>query len=300
MTHRSGAGAPAITQEMIRLYDDYTHLSLDRRKLMTSLSRIAGGSAAAAAILPLLQAQPAAAQMAPADDPRLSAEEIAWPGAAGEMQGYLARPAEGAESLPAIIVIHENRGLNDHTRDVARRAALEGFVALAPDFLSPAGGTPADEDQARTMIGELDQQALTQNLVATAEFLRGHEAASGAVGVVGFCWGGGMAARLAVSDPDLGAAVSFYGSQPQADEVPQIAAPLMLHYAGLDERINAGIPAFQQALDAAGVDYTIHIYEGVNHAFLNDTSEARYDAAAAELAWDRTIAFFRETLSDQA
>ena len=213
------------------------------------------------------------------------------------MRGYLVKPADATGPLPAVIVIHENRGLNDHTRDVARRAALEGFVALAPDFLSPAGGTPADEDQARELIGGLDQAMLTGNLVATAEFLRGHEDATGAVGVVGFCWGGGMALRLAVADPALNAAVAYYGSQPAAADVPAIKAKLMMHYAGLDDRINAGIPAFQAALDAAGTDYQIFVYDGVNHAFNNDTSEARYDKAAADLAWGRTIGLFKESLA---
>jgi carboxymethylenebutenolidase len=289
---------PAVTQEMIRLYDDYTHLTLDRRGFMNNLARLAGGSAAAAAVLPLIAARSAAAQQVPEDDARLSVETVTWPGASGPMPGYLARPVEPAPPLPGVLVIHENRGLNDHIRDVTRRMALEGFVALAPDFLAPAGGTPADEDRARELIRDLDAEVLTGNLVSAADYLRGRDDTTGAVGAIGFCWGGGMVGALAVVDPELRAAVPFYGSQPPAERVPAIRARMMMHYAGLDERINAGIPAFHAALDAAGTDYVIHLYEGANHAFLNDTSAARYDPEAAALAWARTVAFLRESLAE--
>ena len=195
-------------------------------------------------------------------------------------------------------MIHENRGLNPHTEDVARRVALEGFVALAPDFLSPAGGTPDDEDQAREMISALDTAQTLENAVAAVDYLASSDATTGNVGVVGFCWGGAMANAVAVSAPEpLGAAVAFYGRQPAADEVASIEAPVMLHYAGLDERINAGIPAYEEALKANGVDHTIYMYDNVNHAFHNDTSEARYDQTAAELAWQRTIDFFKQHLA---
>lgn len=291
MTH-----VPAVTQEMIDLYDEYTHLTLDRRGFLDSLARAAGGTAAAAAILPLIEARAAAAAIVPADDARLVAEAASVPGPAGAITGYLARPAAATGRLPAVIVIHENRGLNDHIRDVARRAALEGFLAFAPDLLSRAGGTPAEGDAAREMIQKLEPEGVEADMLAVAAFLRGHALGNGKVGVVGFCWGGGMANALAVADPRLQAAVAFYGRQARAAAVPRIRAKLMLHYAGLDERINAGIAEYEAALKAAGVDYRLHMYEGVNHAFHNDTAAARYDAAAATLAWERTIAFLRETL----
>ncbi|HEU0222544.1 MAG TPA: dienelactone hydrolase family protein [Paracoccaceae bacterium] len=280
-----------VTQAMIDLYDEYTHLTLDRRRFIDALAKLAGGTAAAAAIVPLLEARSAAAAIVAADDARIAAADIAYDGASGKLMGYLARPAGAEGPLPAVIVIHENRGLNEHIRDVARRAALAGFLALAPDLLSPAGGTPADEGQARDLLRGLEPEAVEADLVATAAFLRGHELGNGKVGCIGFCWGGGMAGALAVADPELDAAVVFYGSQPRADRVPRIRARLLLHYAGLDERINAGIPDFEAALKEAGTDYQLHMYEGVNHAFHNDTSQARYDAEAASLAWERTIAF---------
>lgn len=287
---------PKITQAMIDAYDEYTHLTLDRRGFMQKLTKLAGSSAAAAAIVPLLAANSARAAMVAEDDARVSAEEISFPAGDGEMRAYLVRPADQAGPLPAVIVIHENRGLNPHIRDVARRVALEGFVALAPDFLSPLGGTPEDEDAARAMFGELDRAQTVANGMAAIAFLENHEATNGNVGAVGFCWGGGMVNSLAVNAPSLDAAVAYYGAQPDPQEVERISAPLMLHYAGLDERINAGIEDFTAALDAAGKDYTMYMYEGVNHAFNNDTSEARYNKEAADLAWQRTIDFFRERL----
>jgi len=286
-----------ITQEMINAYDEYTHLTLDRRGFMAKLSKLAGSGAAAAAIMPMLAANSARAQIVPEDDQRVIGEDIVYPGPGGEMKGYLVRPAAGEGPLPAVIVIHENRGLNPHIRDVARRMALEGFVALAPDFLSPLGGTPQDEDQARNMFGQLQQQQVVDAGVATIAFLEAHDASNGNVGAVGFCWGGGAVNDLAASAPDLDAGVAYYGRQAAAEAVPAIEAPLLLHYAGLDERINAGIEAYRQALEAAGKEFTIHVYEGVNHAFNNDTSEARYDKEAADLAWSRTVEFFKEKLS---
>ena len=200
--------------------------------------------------------------------------------------------------LPGVVVIHENRGLNPHIEDVTRRMALEGFVALAPDFLSPQGGTPQDEDQAREMIRQLDQQQTIQNALAAVDFLEGQEATTDRVGVIGFCWGGALANEVAVNSANIDAVVPFYGRQPASSEVSKIQAPLLLHYAGLDDRINAGIPDYEQALKDAGVDYTIHIYEGVNHAFHNDTSQERYNQEAAELAWSRTIDFLKQHLAD--
>ena len=289
-----------MRQEISRLYDDYTPERLARRIFMDRLAKMAGGTAAAAALVPVLKANYARAAIVPADDPRLQTEPVTFQGATGEVQGYLARPADASGALPGVVVIHENRGLNPHIEDVARRMALEGFVALAPDFLSPQGGTPQDEDQAREMIGELDQQQTTQNALAAVDFLESHEATTNRVGVIGFCWGGALANQVAVNSDNVDAVVPFYGRQPASSEVSRIQAPLLLHYAGLDDRINAGIPEYEQALKGAGVDYTIHMYEGVNHAFHNDTSEARYDKEAAELAWSRTIDFLKQHLADQA
>lgn len=213
---------PVITQAMIDAYDEYTHLTLDRRGFMEKLTKLAGSGAAAAAIAPLLAANSASAAIVPEDDDRLKAEDIAYPGEGGEMMGYLVRPADAAGKLGTVIVIHENRGLNAHIRDVARRMALEGFVALAPDFLSPAGGTPADEDRARTMIGELDAARTIASEVATVAFLKGHAEGNGKVGAVGFCWGGKAVNDTAVNAPDLAAGVAYYGRQAEAADVPKI------------------------------------------------------------------------------
>jgi carboxymethylenebutenolidase len=286
-----------ISPEMIRLYDEYTHLTLDRRKFMGQLTKLTGSAAAAAAIVPLLEASQARAAIVPEDDARLKSENITYPAAAGQMKGYLVSPVEAAGKLPAVIVIHENRGLNPHIRDVARRFALDGFLALAPDFLAPAGGTPANEDEARDMIGKLDPAQTIANAVATVAYLKQHSSSNGKVGAVGFCWGGGVVNRLAVNAPDLAAAVAYYGSVPDPADVSKIKAKLLLHYAGLDERTNAGIPAFRKALEAAWVEHQIYVYEGANHAFNNDTSEARYNKEAADLAWGRTIEFLKSALS---
>ncbi|AHK43506.1 MULTISPECIES: dienelactone hydrolase family protein [Ensifer] len=287
---------PVITQAMIDAYDEYTHLSLDRRRFMETLTALAGSAAAAASIAPLLAASSAKAEMIADTDNRIIGEDISYPGADGDMKGYLVRPANMTGKLPAVIVIHENRGLNPHIRDVARRMALEGFIALAPDFLSPSGGTPADEDKAREMIGALDAAETNADAVATVAFLEEHAQSTGKVGAIGFCWGGGLVNRLAVNAPDLKAGVAYYGAQPKAENVPKIKAALLLHYAGLDERINAGIEAYRKALTDNGKDATIYVYDGVNHAFNNDTSAARYDKAAADLAWSRTVEFLKAKL----
>lgn len=286
-----------MRQEYIDLYDAYTHEHLDRRRFMRRMAELAGGTAAAAAIVEAIEANYAQAAIIAPDDNRVMVERITYAGAAGDMQGYLARPAGSDGKLPAIMVIHENRGLNPYVEDVARRAALAGFVALAPDFLSPLGGTPDDPDAARDMIGKLDPAQTNENALATVAYLQGHPNSTGKVGVVGFCWGGALTNQTAVHAPDLGAAVAFYGRQPTAEDAARIKAPILLHYAGLDERINAGIEAYEAALKAAGVDYTVYIYDGVNHAFHNDTSAERYDKAAAELAWSRTIDFFKQHLA---
>ncbi len=282
--------------KMIDLHDDYQHGIIDRREFIRKLSLLAGSAAAANLLLPLLEYNPAQAQMMVAkDDPRLLTEEIEFPGASGPVRASLARPKGGAR-LPGVLVIHENRGLNPHIEDVARRLALEGFLALAPDALSPVGGTPADSDRAREMIGKLDSGETLKNYLAAVKYLKSHPSATGKVGVVGFCWGGAMANQLAVHSGDVAAVVPYYGRQPAADDVPRIKAPLLLHYAGQDPRVNQGIAAFEAALKAAGVTYRLYMYEGAQHAFNNDTNAARYNEAAARLAWRRTIDFFNEKL----
>ena len=290
---------PAITQAMIDAYDEYTHLTLDRRGFMEKLSKLAGSGAAAAAIAPLLAANSARAAIVAEDDARLKAEDIAWPGDGGDMmKGYLVRPADQAGKLGTVIVIHENRGLNPHIKDVARRMALEGFVALAVDYLSPLGGTPPDEEKAREMFGKLDPAKTVANGIATVAYLKGYEGGNGKVGAVGFCWGGGTVNNLAANAPDLAAGVAYYGAQPKDPaDIARIKAALLLHYAGQDERINAGIDAYKAALEAAGKEFTVYVYDGAQHAFNNDTSEARYNKAAADLAWGRTVAFFKEKLA---
>lgn len=285
-----------MDRRIIELYDEYTHAPLDRRVFISRLTALAGSAAAAAALLPLLESDYALAQVVPATDSRLETSRITWPGASGELKGFLAKP-QGAGKLPAVIVIHENRGLNPHIEDVVRRVALEGFLALGPDMLSPLGGTPADEDRARTMIGQLDGRQTLDDLVRTVGVLQNHPGSTGKVGAMGFCWGGGMAGLLATASPDLDASVVYYGRTPPLEAVPNIRAKLLLNYAGLDDRINESVPAFEAALKEAGVDHTLHMYEGANHAFNNDTAPARYDAAAARLAWTRTVEFLKSSLA---
>jgi carboxymethylenebutenolidase len=289
---------PQITQEMINLYDDYTHITLDRRAYLARMTALVGSTAAATAVTALIEADKASAQIVPADDPRVKAGRVTYAGEGGEMSGYLAMPANATARLPAVIVIHENRGLVPHIQDVTRRMALEGFLALGPDFLHQSGGTPADEDKGREMIGRLDPARTVANAVASLRFLKAHTSSNGKIGATGFCWGGGMVNALAVAaGPDLLAAAPYYGAQPPPADVPRIRARLILHYAGNEERINAGIPAYREALDKAGVKYEVRIYEGTQHAFNNDTSAARYNKAAADLAWSRTVALFKEALA---
>ena len=284
-----------MTQAIIDLYDEYTHAPLDRRVFLARLARLTGGMAAAMAILPALESGRALAAIVPPDDSRLESGRTTYPGRRGEVAAFMARPRKAGKT-PAVIVIHENRGLNAHIEDVARRAALEGFLALAPDLLSPLGGTPANEDTARELIGKLDPEVTAGNLVSAVGFLEKHPKCTGKVGAVGFCWGGGMVGELAVRSPDLDAGVVYYGRQPRTEDVGRIAAPMLLHYAGLDTRINEGIPAFEEALKKAGKTYTLHLYPDVQHAFHNDTSEARYNKEAATLSWSRTLAFFKKHL----
>ncbi len=230
----------------------------------------------------------------PEDDPRLDVENITYPGKTGDVLAHIAKP-KGDEKLPGVIIIHENRGLNPHTEDVARRVALEGFIAIAPNALSPLGGTPDDSDESRSLMQKLDGKETVGNFVAAAKYLKTHPQSTGKVGVTGFCWGGGMTNQVAVNSPDVQAAVPFYGRQPETEDVPKIKASVLAHYAGDDERINAGIPAFETALKKASIEYKVHMYEGAKHAFFNDTS-TRYHEDAAKLAWERTIAFFNKKL----
>lgn len=288
---------PKINQAMVDAYDEYTHLTLDRRAFMDKLAKLAGSGAAAAVIAPMLAASSAQAAIVASDDPRLLTKDVFYSGTWGEMKGYRARLADAPAKLPAVIVIHENRGLNGHIRDVARRMALEGFSVFAPDFLSSVGGTPADEEKARELIANLDANKTIAEGVGTINYLRAEKYTNGKVGVIGFCWGGGVVNDLAVNAPELGAGVAYYGRQPKAEDVAKIKAPLLLHYAGLDTRINAGIDAYRKALTDNGKTFDIEVYEGANHAFNNDTSTARYSKEAADLAWSRTIAFFKKYLS---
>jgi carboxymethylenebutenolidase len=229
------------------------------------------------------------------EDSDMHTEYVEYAGKTGAIRASLARP-EGDAKLPGVIVIHENRGLNAHIEDVTGRVAAEGFLAIAPDALSPFGGTPEDPDEARDLIGQLDSEATVEDFVAAVQYLKTHPRCTGNVGCTGFCWGGGMANQMAVHSPDLGAAVPYYGRQPATEDVPKIKASLLLHYAGLDERINAGIPEFEAALKEAGVDYELYMYGGAQHAFNNDTNPGRYHKEAAQLAWKRTIAFLKEKL----
>jgi len=286
-----------VDQNIIELYDAYAHREMNRRQFMEKLTHLAGGVAAAYALLPLLENNYALAEIVPADDSRLKAGYITYPAQGGAIKGYEAMPAGGGK-MPSVLVVHENKGLNPHIEDVARRLAVEGFLALAPDALSAKGGSPADPEVAAGMIKELDMAETVQNFIAAAAYLKTHPLSTGKVGVVGFCWGGAMANQLAVYSADIVAAVPYYGKQPATEDVGKIKAELLLHYAGVDERINAGIPDFTKALDANGVHYTMYIYEGANHAFNNDTNAARYNKEAAELAWKRTVEFFSGKLKE--
>ncbi|MCA1798759.1 MAG: dienelactone hydrolase family protein [Xanthomonadaceae bacterium] len=286
--------------KVIRLFDAYTHGGLTRRDFLKRLAALAGSAAVAYALLPLLENSYAHAATVPEDDPRLLASEAGWSGGRSAVRGYLVVPKTVEHALGSVIVIHENRGLNPHIRDVARRLALAGFAALAPDGLSAVGGTPADEDAARGLFRELDADDSLTDFAYAIGFLKSHYWSNGKVGCVGFCWGGAMANRLAATQGDaLAAAVSFYGMQAPLEQVPDIRAALQLHYAEHDPRVNAGMEAYADALRAAGVDFEQHVYPGTQHAFHNDTNAARHDAEAAALAWRRTVEFLRGKLRSQ-
>lgn len=284
-----------IDRKIIQLYDHFTHGGMDRRAFMERLTRLAGSAGAAAAMLPLLQNDYARAETVKADDPRLVSSDVEVPGSDAGLKGYLVA-AKGGEKRPALVMIHENRGLNPHIRDMTRRAALAGYLTLGIDALSPEGGTPADEDRAREMIGRLNPEDATRRIAAAVRFLAGHPQSTGKVGAMGFCWGGGQVNRVAGIEPMLGAGIAYYGSQLPAERVEGIRAALMLHYAGKDDRINAGIPAYKTALERAGKTFELHMYDGVDHAFNNDTNAARYNAAAAGLAWQRSLDFLGKHL----
>jgi carboxymethylenebutenolidase len=284
-----------MDQRIINLFDEYTHKPLKREEFIKRLVTLTGSLTLALSVLPLLEVNYAQAATVPEDDKDLVVEDITYPGEGATMKGYLAQP-KGKNKLGAVLVIHENRGLNPHIKDVTRRMAKEGFLALAPDALSPFGGTPADEEAAREMFGKLDAKQNLNNFLNGLVYLRSHPQSNKKTGAVGFCWGGAMVNQLAVNDPDLNAAVAYYGRQADAADVPKIKAVLQLHYGGLDERVNAGIPAYEAALKAAGVKHELYVYEGAQHAFNNDTAPTRYNAEAAKLAWDRTIKLFKTQL----
>ncbi len=289
--------ATDFDQGLLNLFDRYVHGVISRREFFDGAARFAVGGVSAVALAESLCPRYAEAQQIAADDRRLRTEYAEYPSpqGSGTMRGHLARPADSRGNLPGVLVIHENRGLNPHIEDVARRAGLAGFLAFAPDALTPLGGYPGNDDDGRALQRQLDGETMTEDFVAAVGYLKSHPECSGRVGAVGFCFGGGRVNTLAVRIPDLAAAGPFYGGQPAAEDVPKINAPLLLHYAGLDERINAGWPAYETALKANGVTHTAHMYEGVNHGFHND-STPRYDEVAATLAWQRTIEFFNDTL----
>lgn len=290
--------ASDFDQRLLDLYDDFAHGRIHRRGFLEGAAKFAVGGLTAEALLATLSPNYAWAQQVAKDDSRLKTEyiEYASPKGAGKMRGYLVRPASAAGKLPAVVVVHENRGLNPYIEDVARRLGIAGFLALAPDALTPLGGYPGNDDQGREMQAKRDSEEMTEDFIAAAQLLQKHPLGNGKVGVVGFCYGGGIANTLAVRIPDvIAAAVPFYGRQPAAGEVPKIKAPLLIHYAELDTRINAGWPAYEQALKAAKVRYEAYIYPGVNHGFHNDTTP-RFDEAAAKLAWQRTVDFFNANL----
>jgi carboxymethylenebutenolidase len=283
-----------MDQRIIDLYDEFTHGVINRRTFLDRLTTLAGSTAAAVALLPLLQNDYAKAAIVPENDPRLAIDKTTYDSPKGKIGVYVARPkAKGKR--PAVIVIHENRGRNPHIEDVARRLAAEGFLAIAPDLLSVAGGTPENDDAARDLHAKANKGDMQAAANAAIAFAKIHPESTGKVGAVGFCYGGGVVNAMAVASADLSAAVAYYGAQPPAEKVSSIQAALLLQYAGLDQRINAGIPAYEAALKAHNKRYTIYIYPNVNHAFNNDTGN-RYDKAAADLAWGRTLAFFKEQL----
>ena len=286
-----------ISQEVFDLYDQYAHNLIGRREFVDKLSVYAVGGLTLPMLLDYIMPNYLEKVQVPPDDPELKTETVVYssPNGAGEMNGQLSRPAEHENPLPGIIVVHENRGLNPHIADVGRRAANAGFISLAPDALYPLGGYPGTDDEGRTLQQKRDRNEMLEDFIAAFNYLHDHPECDGNVGAVGFCFGGWIVNMMAVRIPELKAAVPFYGGQPAAEDVPAIQAPLLLQYAGLDERVNAGWPAYEAALKANDKEYQVYIYPDTNHGFHNDTTP-RYDEAAAKLAWERTIAFFKEKL----
>lgn len=289
--------AKDFAPELLELYDFYAHGMITKREFLDRAGKYAVGGLTAAAILGAMSPNYAMAEQVSFNDPDIQARWITYPSpnGHGEVRGYMVRPTAAEGKLPAVVVVHENRGLNPYIRDVARRLAKDGFMALAPDGLTSVGGYPGNDEEGRELQKSVDGTKLMNDFFAAVEFLMGHEGSTGSVGIVGFCYGGGVCNAAAVAYPELKAAVPFYGRQAASEDVPKIKASLLIHYAGLDERVNAGWPDYEAALKAAGTDYQAFIYEGVNHGFHND-STPRYDEAAAELAWGRTVEFFREKL----
>ncbi len=285
-----------MNQEIINLFDEFTHKPLSRNEFMKRLAKLTGGTAAAIAILPLLEVNYAYAATIAENDEDLITEDITYEGDGTTMKAYFAKPKAATGKLGAVIVIHENRGLTPHIKDVTRRVAKAGYLALGVDALSPLGGTPTNEDEARGLFAKLDAQKNINNFLKGFDYLRSRPDSNGKTACVGFCWGGGMVNKMAVNSPQLNAAVAYYGGQPAAEDVPKIKASLLLHYGGLDERVNAGIPAYKVALEAAKTKHEIFIYEGAQHAFNNDTAPTRYNAEVAKLAWERSLKLFKETL----
>jgi carboxymethylenebutenolidase len=286
-----------ISQEVFDLYDDYAHNRIERRQFLDRLSKYAIGGLTVSSLLSFIMPNYQDHIQVKSDDPRLKSEYITYssPKGGGEIRGLLSRPVNANGRLPGIVVVHENRGLNPHIEDVCRRAALEGFISLAPDALTPLGGYPGNDDEGRALQGQRDRNEMLEDFIAGYQYLKGHPECTGKIGVVGFCFGGWITNMMAVRIPDLSAAVPFYGGQPSAEDVPKIHAPLLLHYAGLDTRVNEGWPAYEKALKENNKEYTAYIYPDVNHGFHNDTTP-RYDQAAAVLAWQRTIDFFNKKL----
>lgn len=285
-----------MDQRIINLFDEYTHKPLSREEFIRRLSILTGSTAAALAVLPLLEVNYAHAATIPLQDDRLITEYINYPADDVTMRAYVARPKQSGV-YGGVMVVHENRGLNPHIEDVTRRMALEGFLAIAPDALAPLGGTPSDTDKARELFQQLDGKKTISNFAQGFTYLKTRKDCNGKFACIGFCWGGAMTNNLAIQVPDLLAAAPYYGRQPDLAEVPKIKAELQLHYAGMDERVNAGIEAYEKALKEAGKKYQLYIYEGAQHAFNNDTAPTRYNEEAAKLAWSRTVAFFKEKLN---
>ena len=289
--------ASQFPQEILKLFDGYVHGHIERRDFLEGAAKVVGGGAAALAVLGALEPNYAWAAQVPANDERIQERYVTYPSpeGSGTMRGYMAVPSAAAAPKPGILVIHENRGLNPYIEDVVRRFAAADFVALGPDALTPLGGYPGNDDEGREMQRQLDREVMMQDWIAAFRFLRDHEATTGRIGAVGFCYGGGVVNELAVRMPDLGAGVPFYGSPPSLDDVPRIQAPLMINLGGLDDRVNAQYPDYVEALLEHDKEFTVHVYEGANHGFHNDTTP-RFDEDAATLAQDRTIAFFDRTL----